>query len=266
MNIPAIRTALDAVLIPTTIRTLGSEKAVSLLEERSDGLHIGLKFAFPVAHIAADIANAVQEAVISHTGDTHIHLSIDTEIGTHKVQPGVATIKGVKNIIAVASGKGGVGKSTTTANLATAMARMGARVGVLDADLYGPSQPTMLGVQDRKPDQQNKKLIPVEAESGIQVMSIGFLVDTDQAVVWRGPMVSQALQQLIENLVDEQQRHKVAYATEGGQFTNAGIPTVICGPGDIGNAHKANEFVSLNQLAKCESFLQQILQQCCDSH
>ena len=176
MNIPAIRTALDAVLIPTTIRTLGSEKAVSLLEERSDGLHIGLKFAFPVAHIAADIANAVQEAVISHTGDTHIHLSIDTEIGTHKVQPGVATIKGVKNIIAVASGKGGVGKSTTTANLATAMARMGARVGVLDADLYGPSQPTMLGVQDRKPDQQNKKLIPVEAESGIQVMSIGFLV------------------------------------------------------------------------------------------
>ena len=139
MNIPAIRTALDAVLIPHTMRTLGSEKAVTLLEERSDGLHIGLKFAFPVAHIAADIANALQEAVMAHTGDTHIHLSIDTEIGTHKVQPGVATIKGVKNIIAVASGKGGVGKSTTTANLATAMARMGARVGVLDADLYGPS-------------------------------------------------------------------------------------------------------------------------------
>jgi len=77
---------------------------------------------------------------------------------------------------------------------------------------------------------------------------------------------SQALQVLIENLVDDKFRHKVAYATEGGQFTNAGIPTVICGPGDIGNAHKANEFVSLNQLAKCESFLQQILQQCCDSH
>ena len=197
MNIAAIQTALEAVQIPNTTRTLGSEKVIKLLEERADGLHIGLKFGFPVGHIAADIANSLQEAVIGITGDTHIHLSIDTEITTHKVQPGVATIKGVKNIIAVASGKGGVGKSTTTANLATAMARMGARVGVLDADLYGPSQPTMLGVQDRKPDQQNKKLIPVEADSGIQVMSIGFLVDTDQAVVWRGPMVSQALQQLM---------------------------------------------------------------------
>ena len=197
MNIAAIQTALEAVQIPNTTRTLGSEKVIKLLEERADGLHIGLKFGFPVGHIAADIANSLQEAVIGITGDAHIHLCIDTEITTHKVQPGIATIKGVKNIIAVASGKGGVGKSTTTANLATAMARMGARVGVLDADLYGPSQPTMLGVQDRKPDQQNKKLIPVEADSGIQVMSIGFLVDTDQAVVWRGPMVSQALQQLM---------------------------------------------------------------------
>ena len=197
MNIPAIRTALEAVQIPKTGRPLGGEKAVQAVEERSDGLYITLQFGFPVNHIGAELANRVQEAVIGITDDAHIHLSIDTVIGTHKVQPGVATIKGVKNIIAVASGKGGVGKSTTTANLATAMARMGARVGVLDADLYGPSQPTMLGVQDRKPDQQNQKLIPVEADSGIQVMSIGFLVDTDQAVVWRGPMVSQALQQLM---------------------------------------------------------------------
>ena len=156
MNIPAISAAIEAVKIPGTERTLGSEKAVKLLEERSDGLHIGLKFGFPVGHISADIANSLQEAVIGITGDAHIHLSIDTEITTHKVQPGVATIKGVKNIIAVASGKGGVGKSTTTANLATAMARMGASRGRAGCRPYGPSQPTMLGVQDRKPDQQNK--------------------------------------------------------------------------------------------------------------
>ena len=105
MNIPALSAAIEAVKIPGTERTLGSEKAVQLLEERTDGLHIGLKFGFPVGHIAADIANSLQEAVIGITGDAHIHLSIDTEITTHKVQPGVATIKGVKNIIAVASGK-----------------------------------------------------------------------------------------------------------------------------------------------------------------
>ncbi|ASK27461.1 iron-sulfur cluster carrier protein ApbC [Neisseria chenwenguii] len=197
MNIPEIQAALEAVDIPQTERTLGGETAIKSIEERSDGLHIALQFSYPVRHIGTELANRVQEAVIAYTGDASIHLGIETDIGTHKVQPGVATIKGVKNIIAVASGKGGVGKSTTTANLATAMARMGARVGVLDADLYGPSQPTMLGVADGKPDQKNQKLIPVEADSGIQVMSIGFLVDTDQAVVWRGPMLSQALQQLL---------------------------------------------------------------------
>ena len=197
MNIPAIQTALDAVEIPHTTRTLGSEKAVQSVEQHSDGLHIKLQFGFPVQHIGAEIANRVQEAIIALTGDAAIHLGIDTVIHTHKAQPGVATIKGVKNIIAIASGKGGVGKSTTTANLATAMAKMGARVGVLDADLYGPSQPTMLGVADGKPNQINQKLVPVVADSGIQVMSIGFLVDTDQAVVWRGPMLSQALQQLL---------------------------------------------------------------------
>ena len=197
MNIQNIRTLLETVSIPNTARTLGSEKAVRSVEQHSDGIHIALHFGFPVAHIASETADRIQEILMPLTGDTHIHLSMDTEIGTHKVQPGVTTIKGVKNIIAVASGKGGVGKSTTTANLATAMARMGARVGVLDADLYGPSQPTMLGVDDRKPDQKNQKLIPVESSNGIQVMSIGFLVDTDQAVVWRGPMVSQALQQLM---------------------------------------------------------------------
>lgn len=197
MNIQTIQTLLESVSIPKTTRTLGSEKAVKSVEPRSDGIHIVLKFAFPVAHIAAEIADSVQEILMPYTGEAHIHLAVETEIGTHKVQPGVHTIKGVKNIIAVASGKGGVGKSTTTANLATAMARMGARVGVLDADLYGPSQPTMLGVEDRKPDQKNQKLVPVESSDGIQVMSIGFLVETDQAVVWRGPMVSQALQQLM---------------------------------------------------------------------
>ena len=188
---------LENIQLPGTQRTLGGEKAVKKLHEEADGLHIELSFGFPTAHLWDGLAERIQTALAAAGNTLPLHIEIATEIATHKVQPGVVTIKGVKNIIAVASGKGGVGKSTTTANLAMAMARMGARVGVLDADLYGPSQPTMLGVQDRKPDQENKKLIPVEADGGIQVMSIGFLVDTDQAVVWRGPMVSQALQQLL---------------------------------------------------------------------
>ena len=141
MNIPAIRAALDAVEIPHSSRTIGSEQAVESLEEGVDGLHISLRFGFPTAFIGQELAERVQTALHDLSGPQPLHLGIATHIGTHKVQPGVATIKGVKNIIAVASGKGGVGKSTTTANLAMAMARMGARVGVLDADLYGPASP-----------------------------------------------------------------------------------------------------------------------------
>lgn len=197
MNIPTIEAALAAVSIPNSNRTLGSEKAVESIAEHSDGLHIQLRFGYPVGHIAEELGSRIEAAILPLAGDVPLHLGISTAIDTHKVQPGVATIKGVKNIIAVASGKGGVGKSTTTANLATAMAKMGARVGVLDADLYGPSQPTMFGVADGKPDQNDGKLVPVLSAGGVQVMSIGFLVDTDQAVVWRGPMLSQALQQLL---------------------------------------------------------------------
>lgn len=197
MNTSAIHTVLDAVSIPRSSRTLGGEKAVKSIEERSDGLYIALQFGYPANPIKQALTENIQTALRDSGCNAPVYLDINTVVETHKVQPGVATIKGVKNIIAIASGKGGVGKSTTAANLAVAMAGMGARVGVLDADLYGPSQPTMLGVADRKPDQQNKKLIPVVSANGIQVMSIGFLVDTDQAVVWRGPMLSQALQQLL---------------------------------------------------------------------
>ncbi|QEY25186.1 iron-sulfur cluster carrier protein ApbC [Neisseria zalophi] len=197
MNIQNIQTALEQLPIPQSMRTLGSEKAIDSVAERSDGLYIKLQFGFPVNHIRQALTEQIQTALNPLTNGAPLHIDIGLSVATHKVQPGVNTIKGVKNIIAIASGKGGVGKSTTTANLAVAMANMGARVGVLDADLYGPSQPTMLGVAQSKPEQQDKKLIPIIAEGGIQVMSIGFLVDTEQAVVWRGPMLSQALQQLL---------------------------------------------------------------------
>ena len=190
-----IQTAIAAITLPHTQRSLGSEKALVSAEVRGNDLHVVLRFAYPVVHLQA----ALTEAIAAATGcaAANIQLHIDSNIVVHKVQQGVNTIAGVKNIIAVASGKGGVGKSTTTTNLAIALSKMGARVGVLDADIYGPSQPTMLGVADLKPEQRDGKFIPVVSESGIQTMSIGFMIDTDQAVVWRGPMVSQALQQLL---------------------------------------------------------------------
>jgi ATP-binding protein involved in chromosome partitioning len=197
MNTQSITTLLNRITIPASNRTLGSEKAVSNVTITSDGIHLELTFPYPVAHLINELQQHIDQAITAEFGDTPLFVQVQLAIGRHKVQPGVQTIAGVKNIIAIASGKGGVGKSTTSANLAVALSRMGARVGVLDADIYGPSQPTMLGVAGQEPRQHEGKMIPVMAAGEIQVMSVGFLVDTDQAVIWRGPMVSQALQQLL---------------------------------------------------------------------
>lgn len=193
-----IRQQLNSIVLPNSQRILATDKVVSEVKLDNAGVYIKLVFPYPIAHIETLLRESIEkvvQAVLSK--DIKINLSMHTHIITHKVQPGVATIQGVKNIIAVASGKGGVGKSTTSANLAWSLASMGAKVGVLDADLYGPSQPTMLGVSNQQPEQRDKRFIPVSTQEGIEVMSIGFLVDTNQAVVWRGPMVSQALQQLL---------------------------------------------------------------------
>lgn len=183
---------LEDLIIPSTNRTLGGEKAIQSIHEHNGLLNITLQFGFPAQHLKTQLADLISQRL-----GQPIQLQINQNIVAHRVQTGIRTIQGVKNIIAIASGKGGVGKSTTTANLATALAKMGVRVGVLDADLYGPSQPTMLGVSNKQPQQQDNYFIPVTNPDGIQVMSIGFLIDTNQAVVWRGPMVSQALQQLL---------------------------------------------------------------------
>jgi ATP-binding protein involved in chromosome partitioning len=123
-------------------------------------------------------------------------VEIATHIVSHAVQRGVQLLPQVKNVIAVASGKGGVGKSTTTVNLALALAAEGARVGILDADIYGPSQPTMMGLSGRPESEDGKTIEPME-NYGVQVMSIGFMIEPDQAMIWRGPMATQALDQLL---------------------------------------------------------------------
>jgi len=125
-------------------------------------------------------------------------VKVSSKVVAHAVQRGVKLVPGIKNIIAVASGKGGVGKSTTAVNLALALSAEGASVGVLDADIYGPSQPMMLGIAGRPESKDGKSLEPMEGH-GLQAISIGFLIDIDTPMVWRGPMVTQALEQLLKD-------------------------------------------------------------------
>jgi ATP-binding protein involved in chromosome partitioning len=154
---------------------------------------------YPAKSQFAAVRELLESALRAVPGVERVEIDVHSKIVSHAVQQGVKLLPGVKNIIAVASGKGGVGKSTTAANLALALVAEGARVGVLDADIYGPSQPQMLGIGDRRPESvDGKSMEPLEAH-GLQAMSIGFLVDVETPMVWRGPMATQALNQLLKD-------------------------------------------------------------------
>ena len=187
---------LQAVLDPGSGRTLGQDKAVKAVKVDGADVAVDIELGYPAASQHAALRAAVIAAARSLPGVGNVSVAIATRIVAHAVQRGVQLLPGVKNIIAVASGKGGVGKSTTAANLALALAAEGASVGVLDADVYGPSQPLMLGASGR-PETLDGQTMEPHVAHGLQVNSIGFLVDDDQAMIWRGPMATQALEQLL---------------------------------------------------------------------
>jgi ATP-binding protein involved in chromosome partitioning len=192
-----VKAALIQVIDPNTGIDLISSKSARNIRVEGNKVALDVELGYPAASQLAPIRAAVEQALRSLDAGIVAEVNVYSRIVAHAVQRGVKLMSNVKNIIAVASGKGGVGKSTTAANLALALAAEGARVGILDADIYGPSQPMMMGITGRPESTDGKTMEPME-NHGLQVSSIGFMIDPDQPMVWRGPMVTQALQQLLE--------------------------------------------------------------------
>jgi len=194
-----IRTAVENHVDPFLGETLGAAHAVDEVELREGRVSIRLHFGFPVGGYTQTVIEALRPVVEPLAAGLPVDIQLGSVIHAHAVQRPLKPLPGVKNIVAVASGKGGVGKSTVAANLALAWAAQGARVGVLDADIYGPSQPLMLGLTGQRPTAPDGKHLQPLAAHGVVAMSIGFLIDPDQPMVWRGPMVTQALTQLLSD-------------------------------------------------------------------
>jgi ATP-binding protein involved in chromosome partitioning len=193
-----VQACLAAVADPNTGRDFVAGKSVKKITVTGADVAIELALGYPARSQHESMRTLVQQAVAALPGAGRVSVAITTRVVAHAVQRGVKLVPGVKNIVAVASGKGGVGKSTTAVNLALALAAEGASVGLLDADIYGPSLPMMLGIAGRPESADGKTLEPMEAY-GLQAMSIGFLIDPDTPMVWRGPMVTQALEQLLKD-------------------------------------------------------------------
>lgn len=199
LNKEAVQQILSGVVDPNIGRDLLASRSVKAVEVDAQRVHVRIVLGYPartqLEPMRKRVVAALQGAPDWPAGAV-ADVEVDFEIAAHAVQRGVKLIPGVRNIVAIASGKGGVGKSTTAANLALALAAEGARVGVLDADIYGPSQPTMLGITGRPESPDDKSMNPLHGH-GLQVNSIGFLIDPDNPMIWRGPMASSALEQLV---------------------------------------------------------------------
>ena len=188
--------ALKAVIDPNTGRDFVSSRAVKNLSITDADVAFDVELGYPAKSQVAAFRKALVAAVKTVAGVDNVSVNVDTRIVSHAVQRGVQLLPSIKNVVAVASGKGGVGKSTTAVNLALALAAEGASVGLLDADIYGPSVPMMMGISGKPESEDGKTMEPLE-NYGVQVMSIGFLVAQDEAMIWRGPMATQALEQLL---------------------------------------------------------------------
>lgn len=191
-----VENLLKSFIDPNVATDLVSAKAVKNINVDGSDVSIKLELGYPAKSYVPELKAKLEQQLATLPGIGRVDVAVSVNIVSHSVQKTLKPLAGVKNIIAVASGKGGVGKSTTSVNLALALAAEGAQVGILDADIYGPSIPTMLGLSGQPEVVEGKTMLP-KVSFGIQTISIGYLIDADQPMIWRGPMVTGALQQLL---------------------------------------------------------------------
>ncbi|BCG65064.1 MAG: ATP-binding protein involved in chromosome partitioning [Methyloprofundus sp.] len=194
----AIENLLKNIIDPNVETDLVSARSVKAITVEGGSVVVNLELGYPAKSFIGGFKQQIAEKISALAGVSSVEVNIAVNIVAHGVQNSLKPIDNIKNIIAVASGKGGVGKSTTSVNLALALAAEGATVGILDADIYGPSIPTMLGLSGYPESQDNKTMMP-KVSYGIQTISIGYLIEPDQPMIWRGPMVTNALQQLLND-------------------------------------------------------------------
>ena len=193
-----VENLLKSLIDPNIETDLVSAKSVKQIAVEGADVKVTIELGYPAKSYLAQLKAAVEEKLQTLSGIGRITVDVSVNIISHSVQQSLKPIPNVKNIIAVASGKGGVGKSTTSVNLALALAAEGANVGILDADIYGPSIPTMLGLSGYPASDDGKTMNP-KISFGVQTISIGYLIEEDQPMIWRGPMVTNALQQLLKD-------------------------------------------------------------------
>jgi ATP-binding protein involved in chromosome partitioning len=192
-----VQDTLRKLVDPNTGKDFIATRSARNIKVSGSDVALDIELGYPGKSQQEPIRRQVIQA-LKTAGAANVAANVTSKVVAHAVQRGVKLVPGIKNIIAIASGKGGVGKSTTAVNLALALAAEGASVGMLDADIYGPSQPMMLGISGRPESKDGKRIEPMEGH-GLQASSIGFLIDVDTPMVWRGPMVTQALEQLLKD-------------------------------------------------------------------
>ena len=197
-NKEAIEHILANIIDSNTAKDLVASKEVKSIDVDDDKIAVHIQLGYPAKSFVAQLREEIELKIKALEGVREVVVKVDWEIISHSVQKNLKPMREIKNVIAVASGKGGVGKSTTAVNLALALVAEGAKVGILDADIYGPSQPSMLGLKGQPDSKDGKTLEPMQKHN-IQAMSIGFLIEEDTPMIWRGPMVTQALEQLLNH-------------------------------------------------------------------